>query len=127
MSMTAQRHPTRLALAKAIESKVERKDMAGLLELATVLKVPIPATAKAAAPRERKLATRPAPREERVLQGGGVGPVVSASEGSKLLDAISIDDDSSDWAASELVGAGELAGRLNVSRGTLDNWRKARK
>jgi len=53
--------------------------------------------------------------------------VVSASEGSKLLDAISIDDDSSDWAASELVGAGELAGRLNVSRGTLDNWRKARK
>ena len=127
MSTTKQRHPARLALAKAIESKVERMDMAGLVELATVLKVPIPATAKAVVPRERKLVTRPAPREEKVLQGSGIGPVVSASEGGKLLDAITFDDDSSDWAESELVGAGELVERLNISRGTLDNWRKARK
>jgi hypothetical protein len=28
---------------------------------------------------------------------------------------------------SDLVGAGELVERLNISRGTLDNWRKARK
>lgn len=125
MSMTRQRHPARLALAKAIESKVERMDMAGLLELATVLKVPIPGTTKAAVARERKSSVRPTRRAEKILQGGGVGPVVSASEGGKLLDAITVDDQSEDWLESEVVGAGVLVERLSISRGTLDNWRKA--
>jgi hypothetical protein len=62
-----------------------------------------------------------------VLQGSGVGPVVSAAEGGRLLDAITIDDGAADWVESELVGAGELVRRLSISRGTLDNWRKARK
>ena len=34
---------------------------------------------------------------------------------------------SSSWMESDFVGAGELAERLNISRGTLDNWRKAGK
>ncbi len=63
--------------------------------------------------------------EDRVLQGGGVGPVVSAAEGARLLDAITTDDEAADWVQSELLGAGELAQRLGIARGTLDNWRKA--
>jgi len=70
---------------------------------------------------------RPSARESKVLQGSGIGPIVSAAEGSKLLDAITVDDESADWMESDFVGAGELSERLNISRGTLDNWRKARK
>jgi len=102
-------------------------DMAGLIELAATLKVPVPATAKAPRRREQKPLTRSSGREETVLQGSGIGPVVSASEGSRLLDAITVDDESTDWAESDLVGAGELVQRLQISRGTLDNWRKANK
>jgi hypothetical protein len=70
---------------------------------------------------------RPSARESKVLQGSGIGPVVSAAEGSKLLDAITVDNESADWMESDFVGAGELVERLNISRGTLDNWRKAGK
>ena len=38
-----------------------------------------------------------------------------------------MDDASSDWASSELLGAGETAARLDVARATLDNWRRAGK
>ena len=122
-------HPARTALTKAIESKVERMDMAGLLELAVTLNVPVPASAKAKAirGRERKPVTRPPAPTDKVLQGSGIGPVVSAAEGSRLLDAITVDNKASDWVESDLIGAGELVNRLNISRGTLDNWRKANK
>ena len=43
------------------------------------------------------------------------------------MDAITTDDETADWAESELVGAGELVRRLSIARGTLDNWRKAKK
>lgn len=125
MSTMKQAHPARLALAKAIENKVERMDMAGLLDLATALKVPIPAAAKSVRTRKRQVPARPIAQPEKVLQGSGVGPVVSAAEGSKLLDAITVADDSDDWVDSELLGAGDLVERLSISRGTLDNWRKA--
>lgn len=127
MSTAKQAHPGRAALTRAIENKVERMDMAGLLELATALKVPVPAAAKAMRGRERRPVARLSVRESNVLQGNGIGPVVSAAEGGKLLDAITVDDESADWVESEVVGAGELVGRLNISRGTLDNWRKAGK
>jgi len=127
MSTMKQAHMARLALTRAIESKVERMDMAGLVELATALKVPIPVTASATSARQRKVPARSAPRQDKVLQGSGIGPVVSASEGGKLLDAITVDENSGDWAESEVLGAGELVERLNISRGTLDNWRKAHK
>jgi hypothetical protein len=120
-------HPARTALTKAIESKVERMDMAGLLELAVTLNVPVPASAKAIRGRERLPVTRPPVPTDKVLQGSGIGPVVSAAEGSRLLDAITVDNEIADWVESDLIGAGELVNRLNISRGTLDNWRKAKK
>jgi hypothetical protein len=127
MRRAKQAHPARAALTKAIESKVERMDMAGLLELAKVLKVAVPAAAKAIRGRERKPNASLAAHDSKVLQGSGIGPVVSAAEGGRLLDAITVDDESADWLESDLVGAGELVERLSISRGTLDNWRKANK
>lgn len=128
---TVKRAPTaytqRIALAKAIGSVVDSMDLAGLRQLADVLNVPVPSAAKVARARERTRPSRSSDREERILSGSGVGPVVSASEGSRILDAIAVDDDSADWARSELLGAGELVSRLEISRGTLDNWRKAGK
>jgi len=127
MGTLKQAYPARAALTKAIESKVECMDMAGLLELAATLNVPVPASAKAIRGRERKPVTRPSAPTDKVLQGSGIGPVVSAAEGGRLLDAITVDNEAADWVESDLVGAGELVNRLNISRGTLDNWRKANK
>lgn len=127
MSATKPSHPTRAALTKAIESKVERMPLRDLVELASKLKVPVPAAAKTIRRREPKSVAPPAAPGGRVLQGAGVGPVVSAAGGSRLLDAITIDDEAADWTESELVGAGALVQRLRIARGTLDNWRKAGK
>jgi hypothetical protein len=113
-------------LTKAIERKVERMPLHDLVELASTLKVTVPA-AKTIRRREPKAVAPPAPHTGRVLQGAGVGPVVSAAKGSRLLDAIAVDDEATDWAESELVGAGALVEQLNIARGTLDNWRKAGK
>jgi hypothetical protein len=127
VSTSKQAHPARAALARAIEDKVGRMDLAVLLELATILKAPVPAAATAVRGRERTSVSRTPVRESKVLHGGGIGPVVSVAEGSRRLDAITVDDESVDWVESNLVGAGALAARLNISRGTLDNWRRARK
>jgi hypothetical protein len=102
-------------------------DMAGLLDLAAALNVPIPAAAKAARGAARQPLARSSGRDGRVLRGSGIGPVVSATEGRRLLDAITVDDDTADWVESDLVGAADLVERLEISRGTLDNWRKANK
>ena len=117
----------RTALAKAIESKVERMPMADLLALASTLNVRVPAARQTKRRSEPAKAERRAAAEERVLRGGGVGPVVSAAEGGRLLDAITVDVASQDWIESEVLGAGALVALLSISRGTLDNWRKARK
>jgi hypothetical protein len=127
MSALKQTSAVRFALTKAIESKVERMKMADLVALASALKVRVPAAAKAVRRREQKSTARLPGRAGATLQGSGAGPVVSAAEGRRLLDAITVDDESADWVESELVGAGELAQRLSISRGTLDNWRKAGK
>lgn len=127
MSASKPSHLARAALTKAIESKVERMALNDLVELASTLKVAVPAAARAIRRREPKSVSRAASPESRVLRGGGVGPVVSAAEGGRLLDAITIDDEAADWVESELVGAGELVQRLSIARGTLDNWRKAGK
>ncbi len=115
-------HLTRTALTKVIE----RMPLHDLVELAATLKVTVPA-AKTIRRREPKALAPPAPPRGRVLQGAGVGPVVSAAKGSRLLDAIAVDDEATDWAESEFVGAGVLVEQLNIARGTLDNWRKAGK
>jgi len=127
MGTLKQAHSAKAALTKAIEGKVERMDMAGLLELAITLNVRVPTSAKAIRGRERKPVTRPSTPTDKVLQGSGIGPVVSAAEGGRLLDALTVDDEAADWVESDLVGAGELVNQLHISRGTLDNWRKANK
>jgi len=127
LSATKPSHLTRAALTKAIESKVERMPLHDLVELASTLKVSVPAAAKMFHRREPKAVAAPAAPGGRVLRGAGVGPVVSAAEGGRLLDAITIDDEAADWAESEVVGAGALVERLRIARGTLDNWRKAGK
>lgn len=127
MSAVKSSHLTRAALTKAIESKVERMPLHDLVELASTLKVPVPDVAKASRRREHTSVSSPPPIDGQVLQGNGVGPVVSAAEGSRLLDAITVDEEEADWAQSELVGAGALVQRLSIARGTLDNWRKAGK
>ena len=114
-------------MTKAIESKVERMALNDLVELASTLKIAVPAAERAIRRREPKSVSRTAAPKGRVLQGGGVGPIVSVAEGGRLLDAITIDDEATDWVESELVGAGELVQRLGIARGTIDNWRKAGK
>ncbi len=101
------------ALTQLIEQKVRRLDMRALVRLAGELDIPVSADLEAETTIE--------------LTGQGIGPVISAAESGRRLEAITTDDVSSDWAESELLGAGELAERLNIARATLDNWRKARK
>jgi hypothetical protein len=115
------------ALTQAIENKVQRLDMDALVKLAVELQVPVPTGVRAARTSPRPQSGRGGRRQGNILSGSGIGPVVSAAEGSRILDAITIDDNSVDWAQSELIGAGELVQRLEISRGTLDNWRKANK
>ncbi len=98
-----------------------------LVGLASTLKVALPVAAMAVRQRTQRPVPQAAAPADRVFQGGGVGPTVSAAEGGRLLDAITTDDEAADWIESKLVGAGELAQRLGIARGTLDNWRNARR
>lgn len=59
--------------------------------------------------------------------GEGVGELLSASAAQAALDRITVDEEATDWAQSELLGAGEVAERLDIARSTLDNWRRAGK
>lgn len=61
----------------------------------------------------------------KVLQGSGIGQPVSKAEGRARLDAVTIDDDSTDWAASEILDAEELMRRLRVTREEIDVWQDA--
>lgn len=117
----------RAVLTEAIEAKVHGLDMKALMKLAADLKILLPEDG--AKPQRQ---SPPAPAQtggptENVLVGKGIGRVLPAREGARRLDQITIDDDATDWAESELVGAGEVVSRLNVARATLDNWRKASK
>jgi HAD superfamily hydrolase (TIGR01509 family) len=58
-----------------------------------------------------------------VIHGSGLGPLISLEEGKARLDEITVNDDSTDWAASELLGTDGIAARLGVSGATLDDWR----
>ncbi len=118
---------TRDILTKAIKSKVERMPLRDLVDLASALKIAVPMAAKTIGWREPKLVAPPAAPGGRVLQGAGIGPVVSVAKGGRLLDAITVDDKAADWVESELIGAGAVVKRLSIARGTLDNWRKAGK
>jgi hypothetical protein len=117
----------RIVLTQAIEAKVHRLDMDALVRLAADLKVPVPAASMRTQRSKSTPAAHPGGPTERVLVGKGIGRVLPAAEGTHRLDQISVEDESTDWAESELVGAGEVVERLGVARGTLDNWRKGNK
>jgi HAD superfamily hydrolase (TIGR01509 family) len=58
-----------------------------------------------------------------VIKGSGLGPLVSLEEGLARLEEITVDDDSTDWAESELLETDSMAKRLGVQVATLDDWR----
>lgn len=117
----------RVALAQLIEKKVNRLDIRALVKLAADLHISIPTKLRAMPAVREGIEMRQHSADALDFVGDGIGPVVSATEGGLLLDAITTEDATADWADTELLGAGDLAERLNVSRGTLDNWRKANK
>jgi HAD superfamily hydrolase (TIGR01509 family) len=68
-----------------------------------------------------------AAKPTRSVKGSGLGPLLSLEEGEARLDEITVDDDSTDWAASELLSATNLAERLQVSPAALEAWRTVNK
>ncbi len=65
--------------------------------------------------------------EARKLAGGGLGKLLTKAEGAASLDAITLEADVSELAGTELLGAGDMAERLDIARTSLDNWRRAHK
>jgi hypothetical protein len=63
----------------------------------------------------------------RVIMGSGLGPLISLEEGKVLLDEITVDDDSTDWAASELLAPERMVEKLGISAATLESWRESGK
>jgi hypothetical protein len=57
------------------------------------------------------------------IKGSGLGRLVSLEEGKALLNEITVDDDSTDWAASELLSGPMLAQRLQIALANLEAWR----
>jgi hypothetical protein len=129
MTTVKQTYPSRAALMKAIRDEVARMDMDGLVGLASALKLnlrmPV-ASVSASEPSEAHAARQSLP-SGRVLQGSGIGPVVSEAKGRRLLDAVTVENESADWVESDLAGAGQVVSLLNISRATLDNWRRAKR
>ena len=62
-----------------------------------------------------------------VLAGGGIGPIVSREEGGCLLDAITVDGESADWAESPLITAEQVVALLHISSGELSLWLEEKK
>ncbi len=117
----------RAVLMQAIEAEVHRLDMEALVKLAASLKVPLPEEEISAERKKPVAAAGTSDPTGQVLVGEGIGRVLPAGEGTRRVDQITIVDESTDWAESELVGAGEVVSRLSVARATLDNWRKSNK
>ena len=62
-----------------------------------------------------------------VLRGGGLGRVLSQEDAATRLEAIAGDDESADWAHSELPRAGDLSVRFGVPLQAVDALREAGK
>nr|WP_256439457.1 HAD-IA family hydrolase [Microvirga sp. HBU67558] len=60
-----------------------------------------------------------------VIHGSGLGPLISLEKGKARLDEITVDDDSTDWAASELLETDDMAATLGIPVATLEGWRAA--
>lgn len=102
---------SRDAMIHAIGVSLRRLDLETLTQLKNALSVKMRTAKPAGVPK--------------VLQGGGLGDIQSLADGDYALDAITGDDTSQDWAVSDLLGAVQLAGRLNIATATLGNWRQA--
>lgn len=63
----------------------------------------------------------------RKIAGSGLGQILAEPEARARLDSLTVEDESDEWAATELLGAGETAARLGIARASLDNWRRANK
>lgn len=60
-----------------------------------------------------------------VLQGSGIGPILSKNGARARLAAISQDLDPSEWAESEMLDAEQIGARLSVDIAQIDAWRHA--
>lgn len=60
------------------------------------------------------------------IKGEGMGDLISLTDLEAHLNSM-VDDESTDWAASELLGVLEAAETIGVVRSTLDNWRRTKK
>lgn len=127
MTTAKQTYLSKAALAKAIRDEVARLDMDGLMRLASTLNLNLlmPVTSGPVSEPERDRAPGQPLPAVRVLQGSGLGPVVSVARGRRQLDAVTVENGSADWVESDLAGAGQVVNLLGISRATLDNWRKA--
>lgn len=68
-----------------------------------------------------------APKDRvRMVEGEGMGTLLRADELKSRLNSI-VDDESTDWASSEILGVLDAAQRIGVVRSTLDQWRRAGK
>ncbi|MGK7755146.1 antitoxin Xre/MbcA/ParS-like domain-containing protein [Roseovarius sp. C03] len=127
MSSQSKKVASKAVLTQAIERKLQRLDVSSLRKLAADLNVKVPPELLAGGNTRKVAKVAPSVAPDQVWEGERIEPVVSAREGMRMLDAIAVDDESADWVDSELLGAGELAKRLSISRGTLDNWRNSNK
>jgi HAD superfamily hydrolase (TIGR01509 family) len=120
------------AAVEAAESEVH-EDGAGMkAELARAFAAPEasyqPLTAEEVIRRNSQQTPSDAPGSPvLIIKGSGLGPLVSLEEGEARLDEITVDDDSTDWAASELLSDTKLAERLQTPLATLEAWRAANK
>jgi len=112
------------AVTELFQQKVGAASMVALRELAAALQRPSPVGDTLARAVVSILDETPAARK---LAGSGLGEVLSESEAKARLDTLTVDDESDEWAATELLGAGETAARLGIARASLDNWRRAHK
>lgn len=109
---------------KVVTSFVDTLSASTLLQLAKTLERAKPDSERVARNFMAAAQSSPLPRK---LAGGGLGETISVSAGKDRLDAIGIEAEVDEWAASELLGAGDMAARVGVARTSLDNWRRVHK
>lgn len=61
-----------------------------------------------------------------LLEGQGIGELISATDLDNRIKEL-MEEESTDWAASELLGIMEASEKIGVARSTLDQWRRRNK
>jgi hypothetical protein len=61
------------------------------------------------------------------LEGKGIGEILDRKSVQHRLTREVVDDESTEWADSVLLGVVDAAERLGITRSTLDNWRRSHK